>query len=49
LSPGGYIIVDDYNDFPPCQRAITEFREARGITSELVPVDWTAAYWRKEP
>jgi hypothetical protein len=48
LSPGGYVIVDDYNDFAPCRRAITEFRESRGITSELHIVDWTAVYWRKE-
>jgi O-methyltransferase len=48
LSPGGYVIVDDYNDFEPCRRAITEFRESRGITSELHTVDWTAVYWRKE-
>jgi hypothetical protein len=48
LSPGGYVIVDDYNDFAPCRRAITEFRESRGITSELHKVDWTAVYWRKE-
>lgn len=47
LSPGGYVIVDDYNDFEPCRRAITEFRESRGITSQLHPVDWTAVYWRK--
>jgi O-methyltransferase len=48
LSPGGYVIVDDYNDFEPCRRAITEFRESRGITSELHIVDWTAVYWRKD-
>lgn len=47
LSPGGFLVVDDYNDFEPCRRAITEFREARGITGELHPVDWTAVYWRK--
>jgi O-methyltransferase len=48
LSPGGYVIVDDYNDFEPCRRAITEFRESRGITSDLQTVDWTAVYWRKD-
>jgi len=48
LSPGGYVIVDDYNDFEPCRRAITEFRESRGIRSDLHTVDWTAVYWRKD-
>jgi O-methyltransferase len=47
LAPGGFVIIDDYNDFEPCRRAVTEFRESRGITSELHQVDWTAVWWRK--
>jgi hypothetical protein len=48
LSPGGYVIVDDYNDFAPCRRAVTEFRAERGIEAELQNIDWTGVYWRKE-
>jgi hypothetical protein len=47
VSPGGFVIIDDYNDLPPCRLAVNEFRAARGITAPLIAVDWTAVYWRK--
>jgi hypothetical protein len=47
VSPGGFIIVDDFNDFEPCRRAVLEFREQRGIADPIETVDWTGAFWRK--
>jgi len=47
VSPGGFIIVDDYGDFEPCHRAITEFRQARNINDPIEVIDWAGAYWRK--
>ena len=47
LSPGGWLIVDDFH-IPACVQAVTEYREAHGITAELQRVNWAAA-WRKEP
>jgi hypothetical protein len=47
VSPGGFIIVDDFNDFEPCRRAVLEFREQRGIKDPIEPVDWAGAFWRK--
>jgi hypothetical protein len=47
VSPGGYVIVDDYGAVPACAQAIHDFRDARGITEEIHQVDWTGAYWRK--
>lgn len=47
LSPGGFIIVDDYGALPPCRRAIEDFRTERGITEPLEPIDWTGVFWRK--
>ncbi len=47
VSPGGFVIVDDYHAFKPCRLAVDEFREARGIDAPLTRVDWTAVYWRK--
>ncbi len=47
LSPGGFVIVDDYHDFEPCRRACTEFRASKGITSEIHRIDWTGVWWRK--
>jgi O-methyltransferase len=47
VSPGGFIIVDDYGDFEPCRRAITEFRETQGISDPIEIIDWAGAFWRK--
>jgi len=47
VSPGGYIIVDDYGALPGCRAAIDEFRATRGIDDPIVRVDWTGVHWRK--
>ena len=47
LSPNGFVIVDDYGSIAECRRAVTDYRERHGITEEILPVDWTGAYWRK--
>jgi hypothetical protein len=47
LSPGGWLIVDDFH-IPACVQAVTEYREANGVTAELQRVNWAAA-WQKEP
>jgi O-methyltransferase len=46
VSPGGYVIVDDYYSWDSCRRAITDFLAARGLNPEILPIDWTGAYWR---
>jgi O-methyltransferase len=47
LSPGGFVIIDDFGAVPACAQAIHDFRAAHGITEEIHEVDWTGAYWRK--
>lgn len=47
VTPGGFIIVDDYHAFRACRAAVDEFRAERGIADRLRRVDWTATYWRK--
>jgi O-methyltransferase len=47
LSPGGYVIVDDYGAIPQCKEAVTDFRAAHGIIDPLEWVDWTGVYWRR--
>jgi O-methyltransferase len=47
VTPRGYVIVDDYNTFAGCKRAVTEFRAQHGIVSELVPIDRMAVFWRR--
>jgi O-methyltransferase len=49
VSPGGYVIVDDYGGIEPCRQAVADYRAAHDITAEIHPVDWTAAWWRKPP
>jgi hypothetical protein len=49
VSPGGFVIVDDYNGIDACRQAITDYRNAHGITAAIHPVDWTAVWWRKPP
>ena len=46
VSPGGFIIVDDFI-LAGCQKAIFDFRNQRGITEPLVPIDTMSAYWQK--
>jgi O-methyltransferase len=47
LSPGGFVVVDDYGAVPGCKAAIEDFRAARGIAAPLEAVDWSGVYWRK--
>jgi O-methyltransferase/8-demethyl-8-(2,3-dimethoxy-alpha-L-rhamnosyl)tetracenomycin-C 4'-O-methyltransferase len=47
VSPGGFIIVDDYGCVAGCKAAITDFRRDRGITEPIIDIDGWGVYWRK--
>jgi len=47
VSPGGFVIVDDYGCVPACRQAVDEFREEHSITAPLEKIDWTGVLWRK--
>lgn len=47
VSPGGFVIVDDYGGWPPCRAAVDDYRAERGITEPIRQVDWTGVWWRK--
>lgn len=47
VAPGGFVVVDDFGAIEGCRQACADYRAARGITAEIVPVDWTGAWWRK--
>lgn len=49
VSPGGFVIVDDYGSFESCKLAIHEFRELRCIDEEMVRIDEHSVFWRKAP
>lgn len=47
LSPGGYVIVDDYHVVPGCKHAIGDFRAARKVPSGLSEIDGVGVFWQK--
>ena len=47
VAVGGFVIVDDYGAVPACQQAITDYRNHRGITDTIHPIDGVGVYWRK--
>lgn len=47
LSPGGYVIIDDYDAIQGCHQAVEDFRTREGIDDPLARVDWTCVFWRK--
>jgi O-methyltransferase len=46
VSPGGFVIVDDYNSWAGCRQAVDEYRTKHGITSKIIAIDAHAVYWR---
>ena len=47
LSPGGFVIVDDYGALPNCRAAVEDFRARNNVTDPVRRIDWTGAYWRR--
>jgi O-methyltransferase len=47
LSPGGYLIIDDWSHIP-CRKAVEDYRSAHGITEPIEVIDWTGVFWRRE-
>jgi O-methyltransferase len=48
LSPGGYIVIDDYRVVEGCRRAVDDFRSEYGITEPIEEVDWMCVRWKRE-
>lgn len=47
LSPGGFVIVDDYGAVPACQSAVSDYRTLMGIEAPIHKIDWTGVWWQK--
>jgi O-methyltransferase len=47
VSPGGFVIVDDYGAMPGCREAVEDFRTEAGITEPIEQIDWTGVFWRR--
>jgi O-methyltransferase len=46
VSPGGFVIVDDYGAMPFCRVAVDEFRQQHAVAGELQHAGDTAVWWR---
>lgn len=47
VSTHGFVIVDDYHDWPPCRQAVDEFRTRNGILDPIQEIDGRGVFWRK--
>lgn len=47
LSPGGFVIIDDYGAIAACKSAVTDYRMAHNIDAPMHEIDWTGIWWRK--
>jgi hypothetical protein len=47
LSPGGFVIIDDFGAVPACRQAVLDFRQANQITEEMRVIDWSGVYWQR--
>lgn len=47
VSPGGFVIVDDYNGIDACKQAVTEYRAEHDITDPINEIDWVGVWWQK--
>lgn len=47
VSPGGFVIIDDYGTFSGCRKAIDEFFKARAIKPDIQRTDSDCIYFRK--
>lgn len=48
LSVGGYMIIDDYGCYEACRQAVHDYRDAHGIREEILSIDWTGVFWKRE-
>jgi hypothetical protein len=49
LSPGGYVIIDDYGEdlWTKCRQAVDDFRQRHDVTEPLVTVDSKCSFWKR--
>jgi len=47
VSPGGFIIIDEYGAYKACKKAVHDFRETYQIHEPMQRIDWTGVFWKK--
>lgn len=48
VSPGGYVIIDDYYSWESCRRAVSDFLQEKGIDARIERTDRHGVYWKVE-
>lgn len=46
VSPGGFIIVDDFGAVEGCRNAVADYRKEKGITATIHDIDGIGAWWQ---
>ncbi len=46
VSPGGFVIIDDYHVVPACKQAVNDFLTSRALNPELKEIDGVGIYWQ---
>ena len=47
LSPGGFVIIDDYGTCEGCRTAVTDYRRDTGISAEIHSIDGSGVWWQR--
>ena len=47
LSPGGFVILDDYRFLKSVSSAVSDYRDKMRIDAPIHEVDWNGAWWQK--
>jgi len=47
LSPGGFLIVDDYGAVGACKQAVDDYRRENQISETIQAIDWAGIFWQK--
>mgnify|MGYP002640379097 CR=1 FL=1 len=48
VTPGGFIIIDDWTASKETKLAVQDFWKERGVQPDVTKVDWTCVFWRKQ-
>lgn len=48
LAIGGFVIIDDFNAFQFCKKAVLDYRLENDINENMIEIDKEAIFWRKE-
>ncbi len=46
VSPGGFVIIDDYHGWYSCKAAVSDFIEKKKIAADIQEIDGSGVYWQ---